>query len=82
MANKPQDPKLTPNHAAAVDDVRTKQEVQAAETKRKAEADLASAHQGKAEPSPHAKSHPKLHRSEETGPIEETSIEPVVEDEP
>ena len=29
-----------------------------------------------------AKSHPKLHKSEEEGPIQDTSGEPIVEDEP
>jgi hypothetical protein len=79
---KPQEGAASEN-ATAVDYVRTKQELDAAEAKRRAEADLAAAHQpAEADPSPPAKSHPKVHRSEEEGPIEDTSSEPVVEDEP
>lgn len=87
MAKKAQDTKsqegAASEHATAVDYVRTKQELDAAEAKRQAEADLAAAHsRAEADPSTSAKSHPKVHRSEEEGPIEDTANEPVVEDEP
>ncbi len=87
MAKKSQDTKpqegAASESATAVDYVRTKQELDAAESKRQAEADLAAAHQpAGADFSSPAKSHPKVHRSEEEGPIEDTSGEPVVEDEP
>lgn len=87
MAKKSQDTKpqegAASESASAVDYVRTKQELDAAEAKRQAEADLAAARRrAEADPSSPAKSHPKVHRSEEEGPIEDTSGEPVVEDEP
>ncbi len=53
----------------AADDGRMKQQ-RDVETRRPAEAPAT------------AKSHPKLHRSEDEGPIQDSSGEPVVEDEP
>ncbi|PVE22375.1 hypothetical protein DC522_21590 [Microvirga sp. KLBC 81] len=79
---KPQEGAASEKNATAVDYVRTKQELDAAEAKRRAEADIAAAHRAGAGPSSPAKSHPKVHRNEEEGPIEDTSGEPVVEDEP
>jgi len=71
MAKKPDDTQSRKEAAPenAADAVRTKQETDT-ETKRRPEA------------STPAKPHPKLHRVEDEGPIEDTSVEPFVEDEP
>jgi hypothetical protein len=85
MAKKPDDTQSQKGAAPenpAVDYVRTKQELDAAETKRQAEAELDAAHRTRADAPAAAKSHPKLHKSEDEGPIQDTSSEPVVEDEP
>lgn len=86
MANKPQDPKPQDGQASkeapAADYVRTKQEVDASEAKRQAEAKPAETQSHEDAASPPAKSHPKVHRNEETEPIQNSSDEPVVEDEP
>jgi hypothetical protein len=44
--------------------------------------ELDAARQVRTDASAPAKSHPKLHKSEEEGPIQDTSGEPFVEDEP
>ena len=77
MTRKPQDTKLHPEaeSAAAVASARTKQELDSAEAKRRAQADPAA-------DSPSGRIHPKVHRSEEEEPIQDTSGEPNVEDEP
>lgn len=86
MTKNPQDTKLQKGQAAdnatAVDYVRTKQELDAAETKRRAEADLNAAHRAEADATQSAKSRPKVHRSTEEGPVQDRSYKPVVEDEP
>ena len=85
MAKKPDDTKPQKGAAsenAAVDYVRTKQELDAAEAKRPADGEFNAARQARTDPSSPAKSHPKLHKSEEEGPIQDTPGEPIVEDEP
>ncbi len=81
MTNKPRnqhaDEQSAAGHATAVDDVRTKQEVDAASEKRQAAADLA---QAKPEAGHH--SHPKQHKPETDELTDEGTGEPVVEDEP
>lgn len=67
---------------AAVEDVRTKKELDAAETKRQADAEFEAARRARADIPTTGKSHPKLHRNEDEGPIQDTSGEPAVEDEP
>jgi hypothetical protein len=47
-----------------------------------AAAELDATRQARTDVSVPAKSHPKLHKSEEEGPIQDTSGEPFVEDEP
>jgi hypothetical protein len=85
MAKNPDDVKPQKGAAsdsAAVDSVRTKQELDAAEAQRQADGELDAARQARTDVSAPAKSHPKLHKSEEEGPIQDTSGEPIVEDEP
>ena len=67
MARKPEDTK--PRHEAS-------------EVKREAEADIdATSRAGKSAPA-HEKVHPKVHKSQDEGPIQDTTGQPVVEDEP
>jgi hypothetical protein len=85
MAKKPDDTKPQKGAAsenAAVDYVRTKQELDAAEAKRQADGEFNDARQPRTDASAPAKSHPKLHKNEEEGPIQDTPGEPIVEDEP
>lgn len=84
MAKKPEDTqkRTTSDNAPAVDDVRTKQEMEAAEAKRKADAKLVATHPQETGASRSTKSHPKVHKSQEEGPVQDMPDEPVVEDEP
>ena len=85
MAKKPDDTKPKNGAApenAAVDYVRTKQALDAAEAKRQADAALDIGRRAKTDASAPAKGHPKLHKSDEEGPAQDTSAEPIVEDEP
>ena len=84
MANNPDDAKPQRGTASdgAADYVRTKQELDAAEAQRQTDGELDATRQARTDVSAPAKSHPKLHKSEEAGPIQDTSGEPFVEDEP
>jgi hypothetical protein len=85
MAKKPEDGKphggTTPENPV-VEDVRTKQALDAAKTKRQADAEIDAAGQaGKTAQAPE-KVHPKVHKHEDEGPAQDTTGQPVVEDEP
>jgi hypothetical protein len=84
MTKKPRDTKLQEEaeSATAVDSVRTKQEFDSGEAEQQAEADLTAARQAGTDASRSRKSHPKVHRSKEEGPMQDTSGESTVEDEP
>jgi hypothetical protein len=84
MTKKPHDtkPQEEAENATAVDSVRTNQELDAPKVKQQAEADPAAARQAETDASPSGKSHPKVYRSKDEGPMQDTPVEPNVEDEP
>ncbi|MGO4527292.1 hypothetical protein AB4097_20855 [Microvirga sp. 2MCAF35] len=85
MARKPEDVKAqngaTPENPVA-DDVRTKQQLDASEAKREAEAGIDAASRDGKEALAHEKAHPKVHKSQDEEPTQDTAGQPVVEDEP
>jgi hypothetical protein len=86
MVKNPQNTKpqkeASSENATAVDDGRTKQALEVAETRQRPEGDVGAADRAESGASSPAKTHPKVHKSGEEGPVQDTASEPVVEDEP